>query len=77
MRRSGIETTRQLTMQNDGAQGTCRKRQSPRWSGLNVDLLSLTAYDPNRHSMNGHPPLRPVAAISSGVTHNISQRVLI
>ena len=48
MRRSAIGTTRQLTMHIDGAQGTCCNRRLQSWSGLDVDLPSLTAYDANR-----------------------------
>ena len=32
---------------------------------------------PRLTQMNGHPPLALIAAFSSGLTHNISQRVLI
>jgi hypothetical protein len=48
MRRSAIGTTRQLAMQIDGAQGTCCNRGLQSWSGLDVDLPSLTVYDANR-----------------------------
>ena len=42
MKRSPIGTTRQLAMQIDGAQGTCCNWRSKSWSGLDVDLPSLT-----------------------------------